>query len=66
MISALVVSLLTGVILTVLLTQAFRNVWMAMGYTVPATVVMGGVMALLASEKIKIKLGGKAKPPKED
>ena len=63
MISALLVSLLTGIVLTILLAQAFRNVWIALGYTVPATLVMGGVMALLASEKIK--LGGK-KPPKED
>ena len=63
MISALLVSLLTGAILTILLAQAFRNVWIALEYTVPATLVMGGVMALLASEKIKF--GGK-KPPKED
>ena len=65
MLSALLVSLMTGVLLTVLLSQAFRNVWLALGYTVPATVVMGGVMALIASEKIKFKMGGK-KPPKED
>ena len=63
MISALLVTLVTGVMLTVVLAQVFRSVWIALEYTVPATLVMGGVMALIASEKIK--LGGK-KPPKED
>ena len=39
------------------------NLGMALGYSVPATLVLGGVLALLASDKIK--LGGK-KPPKGD
>jgi hypothetical protein len=63
MISALIVTLVTGAMLTLVLAQAFRSVWIALEYSIPATLVMGGVMALIASEKIK--LGGR-KPPKED
>ena len=65
-IGAVVVALLMGTALTLSLNSAFHNLSMALSYSVPATLVLGGVLLLLATDKIKLdkfKLGGK-KPPK--
>jgi len=70
-IGAIVVALLMGTALTLSLNSAFHNLGMALSYSVPATLVLGGVLLLLATDKIKLdkfkldkfKLGGK-KPPK--
>jgi hypothetical protein len=69
MISALGVAAATGVLLTLLLAQAFGSVWIALWYSVPAALAVAGVLVLLESGKIAIldrfKLGG-TKPPKEE
>lgn len=59
--SALVVSGLTGVGLTLLLSQALRDLGFALTISVPITLVMGAVMFLFASDNIK---KGGEKPPK--
>ncbi|MDP3736621.1 MAG: hypothetical protein Q8R02_04480 [Hyphomonadaceae bacterium] len=51
--SAILVSVLTGIGLTFVLTTAFRSVVTALSVTVPITLVMGAVMALTASDDIK-------------
>ena len=60
-ISALVVSALTGVGLTLALNQGFRDLGFVLSITVPVTVVMGAVLFLFASDNIKT---GGEKPPK--
>ena len=65
-VGAIIVALLTGVALTLSLNSAFQNLGMALSYSAPATLVLAGVLLLLATDKIKLdkfKLGGK-KPPK--
>ena len=62
-IGALVVALLTGAALTLTLNSAFGNLGMALSYSAPATLVLGGILALLATDKIKPS--GKKPPPKE-
>ena len=52
-ISALVVSALTGVGLTLMLNQALRDLGIALSITVPVTLVMGAVLFLFASDNIK-------------
>jgi hypothetical protein len=61
-ISALVVAGLTGVALTVTLKEALRSWTTAMSISVPAALVLGVVMFLMASDSIK-KKGGDTKPP---
>ena len=65
-IGAIIVALLAGAALTLSLNSAFHNIGMALSYAAPATLVLGGVLLLLTSDKIKLdkfKLGGR-KPPK--
>jgi hypothetical protein len=67
-IGAIAVALLTGAALTLSLNAAFQNLGMALGYSVPATLVLGVILLLLATEKIKLdkfSLGGR-KPPQKD
>lgn len=52
-VSAIVVSVLTGVGLTFVLATAFRSVVTALTVAVPVTLVMAAVMALIASDDIK-------------
>ena len=59
--SALVVSALMGVGLTLFLAQALRDVGFALSISVPVTLVMGAVLFLFASDNIKM---GGDKPPK--
>jgi preprotein translocase subunit SecY len=59
--SALVISALTGVGLTLFLNQALRDLGTVLAITVPVTLVMGAVLFLFASDNIK-KDGDK--PPK--
>lgn len=59
--SALAVSFLTGVGLTIVLNQALRDFGFALTISVPITLVMGAVLFVFASDNIKT--GGK-KPPK--
>jgi hypothetical protein len=61
--SALGVSVLTGVGLELMLGNVFQDYVFALTYSVPATVVMGAVMALFASDNIK---KGGDKPPPEN
>jgi len=62
-VGALIVTLVAGLALTLSLNTAFRNLGMALSYSAPATLVLGGVLLLLATDKIK--LGRKKLPPKE-
>ncbi len=62
-ISALLVAGLTGVALTLTLKEALRSWTTAMSISVPAALVLGVVMFLMASDDIK-KKGGDTKPPK--
>ena len=59
--SALVISALTGIGLTLFLNQALRDLGTVLAITVPVTLVMGAVLFLFASDNIK-KDGDK--PPK--
>ncbi len=59
--SALVISALTGVGLTLFLNQALRDLGTVLAITVPVTLVMGAVLFVFASDNIK-KDGDK--PPK--
>jgi hypothetical protein len=52
-ISAIAVSLLTGVGLTLVLSQALRDLGGALAISVPITLIMGGVLALFATDSIK-------------
>ena len=61
-ISALVVAGLTGLALTLTLKEALRSWTTAMSIAVPAALVLGVVMFLMASDDIK-KKGGDTKPP---
>ena len=62
-ISAIAVSILTGIGLTFMLNSALRDVAFAMSISVPVTLVMGAVLFLFASDDIK--KGGKAPPAKQ-
>ncbi len=59
--SALVISALTGIGLTLFLNQALRDLGTVLAVTVPVTLVMGAVLFVFASDNIK-KDGDK--PPK--
>ena len=59
--SALVISALTGIGLTLFLNQALRDLGTVLAITVPVTLVMGAVLIVFASDNIK-KDGDK--PPK--
>ena len=59
--SALVVSALTGIGLTLFLNQALRDLGTVLAITVPITLVMGAVLFVFASDNIK---KGGDKPPK--
>jgi preprotein translocase subunit SecY len=59
--SALVISALTGIGLTLFLNQALRDLGTVLAITVPVTLVMGAVLFLFASDNIK---KGGDKPPK--
>ncbi len=59
--SALAVSFLTGVGLTIVLNQALRDFGFALTITIPITLVMGAVLFVFASDNIKT---GGEKPPK--
>jgi len=60
-ISALAVSALTGAGLTLMLSQALRDLGNALVISVPVTLVMGGVLFLFANDDIK--KGGSEPPP---
>ena len=60
-ISALVISVLTGVGLTLMLNQVLRDLSFALSISVPVTVVMAVVLFLVSSDNIK---KGGDKPPK--
>lgn len=60
-ISALLVSALTGVGLTMFLNSALRDLGSALAISVPAALVMGAVLFVFASDTIK--KGGKNPPP---
>jgi hypothetical protein len=51
--SALAVSALTGIGLTLFLNQALRDLGSALAVSVPVTLVMGGVLTLFATDNIK-------------
>ncbi len=59
--SALVISALTGIGLTLFLNQALRDLGTVLAITVPVTLVMGAVLFVFASDNIK---KGGDKPPK--
>jgi preprotein translocase subunit SecY len=59
--SALAVSFLTGVGLTIVLNQALHDFGFALTITIPITLVMGAVLFVFASDNIKT---GGDKPPK--
>jgi len=61
--SALVISALTGIGLTLFLNNALRDLATALTITVPVTLVMGAVLFVFASDNIK---KGGDKPPKGD
>jgi len=63
-ISALLVAGLTGVALTLTLKEALRSWTTAMSISVPAALVLGVAMFLMASDNIK-KTGGEKKPPEQ-
>lgn len=60
-ISAIVVSLLTGAGLTLVLSEALRSLAFALTFTVPITLVMAAVLALLASDNIKQSGSGRSR-----
>jgi ATP/ADP translocase len=64
-ISALAVSALTGVGLTLMLNQALRDLGYAlsMAISVPITLLMGGVLFLFANDNMK--KGGSEPPPEK-
>ena len=74
-IAAVLVALLTGGMLTLAIDRAVGNLWITLGYTAPATIILGGVLFLLSTDTVRagleklglsnLKFGGK-KPPKED
>ena len=59
--SALVISALTGIGLTLFLNNALRDLGTVLAITVPVTLVMGAVLFVFASDNIK---KGGDKPPK--
>lgn len=59
--SALLISALTGAGLTLMLSQALRDLGFALTITIPITLVMGAVLFVFASDNIK---KGGEKPPK--
>lgn len=63
-ISAVAVSLLTGVGLTLMLNTALRDLGFALSVAVPVTLVMAGVLFLIASDNIKT--GGREPQAKQD
>ena len=62
-ISAIAVSILTGIGLTFMLSTALRDVGFALTISVPVTLVMGAVLFLFASDDIK--KGGKEPQAKQ-
>ncbi len=52
-ISAILVSFLTGIGLTLVLAEALRSLAFALTFTVPITLAMAAVLALLASDNIR-------------
>jgi hypothetical protein len=60
-ISAIAVSLLTGIGLTFMLDKALRDLGSALAISAPATLVMAAVLVVFASDNIK---KGGDKPPK--
>ncbi|HVY87596.1 MAG TPA: hypothetical protein VG942_01915 [Hyphomonadaceae bacterium] len=50
--SAILVAALTGVGLTVMLTNVFRDLGTALSISLPAALIMGVVMALFATDNI--------------
>lgn len=60
-ISAIAVSILTGIGLTFMLNTAVRDMGFALSISVPATLVMGAVLFMFASDNIK---KGGNQPPK--
>jgi hypothetical protein len=63
-ISALAVSALAGVGLTLMLNEAFRDLAFALSISVPISLVMGVTLFLFASDNIK-KGGDKPQKPNE-
>ncbi len=61
--SAIAVSLVTGIGITLFLNTALRDLGSALAISVPVTLVMGGVMTLFASDDIK---KGGEKPSKNE
>jgi len=59
--SAILVSALVGVGLTLTLSTAFRDLGAALSVSVPVALVMGAVLAVFATDEIK---KGGSKPPK--
>ncbi len=59
--SALIISALTGIGLTLFLNRALRDLGTVLAITVPVTLVMGAVLFVFASDNIK---KGGDKPPK--
>jgi hypothetical protein len=64
-ISALLVAGLTGLALTLTLKEALRSWTTAMSISVPAAVVLGVVMFLMASDDIRKKGGDTNTPPEQ-
>ena len=62
-ISAIAVSILTGIGLTFMLNTALRDMGFALSISVPATLVMGAVLFVFASDNIK--KGGKEPPARQ-
>ncbi|MFT3724391.1 MAG: hypothetical protein QM773_12470 [Hyphomonadaceae bacterium] len=62
-ISAIAVSILTGIGLTLMLNSALRDLSFATSISVPVTLVMGAVLFLFASDDIK--KGGREPPDKQ-
>jgi hypothetical protein len=62
-ISAIAVSLLTGIGLTFMLNAGFRDLGFVLSISAPVTLVMGAVLFLFASDDIK--KGGKEPPEKQ-
>jgi hypothetical protein len=62
-ISAIAVSILTGIGLTFMLTTALRDIGFALSISAPVTLVMGAVLFLFASDDIK--KGGEEPPVKQ-
>jgi len=60
--SAILVSALTGVGLTLMLSAVFRSLTAALSISVPVALVMGAVLALFATDDIR---KGGDKPPKK-